>query len=115
MANVFDASEWLDMMSDTVDVYPYLSQSVSGVPTYASLPTTYPAYIEMKNHRVIDAIGREVMAKGKVFLGVPAVIDVRSKVVLPAEYVPTSPPIISVDIANDENGNHHSVLHIGGA
>lgn len=106
-------SEFFDMMPDTVTIDAWVSYSVSGVPRYAGTPRTYRAYIEMKNHRVIDGQGREVLAKGRVFMGTNVVCDVKDKVTLPAEYVPRTPPIIAVNVVSDDEGNHHTTLEIG--
>lgn len=115
MADVygFDVSEWLDMMADTIYINSWLSNSVSGFPTYSGTQQSSLAYIEIKNHRIIDSMGREVMARGKVFMGSSLVVDVRDKLTLPSEYQPANPPILAVNIANDEKGNHHTVLEIG--
>jgi len=107
------ASIWSDMMADTVTVDAWVSQNVSGVPTYAGAPVTYQCYIEMKNHLIVDAIGREIMARGRVFMGSNAVVSVKDKITLPSEYVPASPPILAVNIATDESGNHHTTIEIG--
>lgn len=106
-------SDWLDFMPSEVTIYPWVSQSVSGVPTYSMIGTPYPCRIEMKNHRIIDRNAREITAKGRIFLGTTTVPDVRDKLVLPSPYVPTSPPILDANLADDENGPHHVVLEIG--
>jgi len=106
-------SAWLDMMADTITIEPWVSQSVSGVPTYSGVTTTYPCYIEMKNHLIVDALGREILARGRVFMGSNANISVKDKITLPSEYVPVSPPILAVNIATDESGNHHTTIEIG--
>lgn len=106
-------SEWLDMMSDTVTIYPFVSRSVSGQPTYSATGTTYPAYIELKNALVVDKMGHTVTARGRVFIGSSVVVGYEDKVMLPSEYVPQNAPIISVNVQNDESGNHHTVLYFG--
>lgn len=108
-----DVSEWLDMMADTVTVYPFASRSVAGVPTYSTTGTTYPAYIRMKNKLIVDKGGREILARGYVILGSNAVVGTEDKIVLPSDYVPVNPPILGVDISPDENGNHHTTVWIG--
>lgn len=109
----FNVADFLDMMADTVTIDAWVSNSVSGVPTYAGAPASYPAYIEIKNRRIIDHTGREVMARGRVFLGSAVNVDVRAKITLPSEYQPVTPPILAVNIANDEAGNHHTTIEIG--
>lgn len=111
--NGFDVSDWLDMMSDTVTITPFTGRSVSGVPTYNGTPWTAPAYIEMKNHLIINHEGREVMAKGRVFMGTTQIPGIEDKVTLPSDYIPVSPPILAVNLVNDEGGTHHVTLEIG--
>lgn len=106
-------SDWLDMMPSTVTIYPWTGQSVSGVPTYSITGTIYPCRIEMKNHRIVDANAKEITARGRIFLGTTTAPDVRSKIVLPSGYTPTSPPILDANLADDEDGPHHVVLEIG--
>ena len=108
-----DVSFWLDLMADTVTIDAWVSQSSSGVPSYAGAPVSYPAYIEVKNRLIIDAQGREIIARGRVFLGATANIGVKDKLTLPSGYVPLSPPILAVNQANDELGTHHITLDIG--
>ena len=106
-------NDWLDMMPDTVTIYPFVSRSASAQPVYSVTGTSYPARVEMRNQMTLDKQGREVMARGRVYLGSNAVIGNEDKIVLPTEYVPRNPPIIAVNIQPDESGNHHTVLFIG--
>ena len=106
-------SEWIDMMSDTVTITPWTAQNVSGVPTYGGASWNSPAHIEMKNHLIVDAMGREILAKGRVFMGTTQVPSVKDKITLPSNYVPVSPPILAVNLINDESGIHHVTLEIG--
>lgn len=104
---------WADMMADSVTITPWTAQSVSGVPVFGGAPATYSCYIEMKNHLIVDAKGREILARGRVFMGTNVVVSVKDKITLPSEYVPTSPPILAVNVATDESGNHHTTIEIG--
>lgn len=108
-----NVAEWLDFMVDIVTITPWTGQNVTGVPTYGGTPVSYSAYIEMKNHLIVDANGREILAKGRVFLGTTAQISIKDKVTLPSDYVPVSPPILAVNLCNDELGTHHVTLEIG--
>lgn len=113
MADTFDVSNWLDMMADTITIDAWVRDSISGVPVYAGAPVGYQCYIEMKNHRIVDHLGREIMARGKVFVGSAVVAGIRDQITLPSEYVPLTPPILAVNVANDEFGNHHTTIEIG--
>lgn len=105
--------EFLDLMSDTVTVYPFTSFASGAGATYSGTGTAYVCHINMKNHMIVTHDGREIMARGRIVFGSVAVIGVKDKVVLPAEYTPVSPPILAVNISNDENGNHHTTIEIG--
>jgi len=106
-------SEWFDMMADTITVYPFVSRSVSGAPTYSTTGTTYKAYIHMKNHLVVTRDGKTATARGYIILGSNAVIGIEDKIVLPSDYRPTEPPLLDVNVEPDEAGNHHTKLEIG--
>lgn len=100
------------MMADSVTIYAWTGKSVSGAPTYSGTGTSYVCYISMKNHKIIGNDGKEILAKGRVILGSNAVINPKDKIVLPAEYIPTDPPILAIDVETDESGNHHTTIHI---
>lgn len=106
-------NEFLDFMADTVTIYAWTGQSVSGVPSYSVSGTTYTCRVELANHLIVDAQGREVLARGRIIMGTTTTIGIKDKIVLPAEYIPTSPPILAVNVEPDENGNHHVTLEIG--
>lgn len=100
------------MMGSTITLEPYVSKSVSGVPTYGA-PVSYACYIEMKNHYVISWEGREVMARGRVFMATTVMPNIKDRITLPAGNIPLQPPIIAVNAQDDESGTHHMVLEIG--
>lgn len=105
-------ADWLDFMADTVTLEPCTGHSVSGAPTYGTA-VSYSAYIEMKNRIIVDRNGREVTARGRVFLGTATVININDRITLPTGTIPLQPPIIAVNMASDEGGVHHVTLDIG--
>lgn len=113
LGGIAPIEDFLDMMPDTVTIYAFQSQTVAGLPTYATTGTPYRCHIRMKNHMIVDAAGREILARGRIVLGTRNVISVKDKIVLPSEYVPVSPPILAVNVATDESGNHHTTVEIG--
>jgi hypothetical protein len=108
-----DIGFWLDMMSDEITINPWVSKTSAHGNVYSPDGVSYPAYIEMKNHIVLNNLGEEVVARGRVFVGSHVVAGTKDLLTLPAEYTPRTPPIISVNVVNDESGNHHTVLEIG--
>src|SRR5947207_7693859 len=103
-----DLQEFLDFLPSTVTIYPWQSTDASGAMTWASTGTSYPARIQMKNHLVRDRSGREVVARGSVYLGTSTIIGIDDKVELPVGFVPRNPPIISVMPKYDE----HAILYV---
>lgn len=110
---VGSVQEFLDLMSDTVTVYAYTGFASGSGATYSSTGTSYTCHINMKNHVIVTHDGREVTARGRIVFGSVAVIDVKDKIVLPSEYTPVDPPILGVNISNDEFGAHHTTIDIG--
>ena len=105
--------EWLDFMSDTVTITPWTAWDGQGKSVFGGTPVSYPAYIEMKNRLIVDAGGREVIARGRVFMGTTVVPNVKDQITLPADFVPTTPPMLAVNVVSDEAGIHHITIDIG--
>lgn len=110
-------AEFFDMMPATVQVAPYVSDDQYGKPTYGA-DVAYSARISIKDELVRSHDGREIAARGKVYLfsTVPPITTVpttRDRITLPAQYVPTKPPILDVQPETDQAGIHHVVLVIG--
>jgi len=108
-----ELNDFLDFMPDTVQIVPYIETSVNGVIRYSTTPLTYPARIEMKNRLVVDRSGRTVVSRGRVYLGTTVPPSIKDKIILPAQYTPSEPPVISVNPQNDDSGNHHITIEIG--
>lgn len=111
--------EFLDLMSDTVDFYARTGKDGQGKAIYAATPSNsrpIPCRIEMKNRLIVVHQGgevREALARGRVILGSSFKPGIEDKIVLPADYVPISPPILAVNIVPDESGDHHTTVEIG--
>jgi hypothetical protein len=107
-------SDFLDFMPDSVSFNAWLSQDRTGKPTYDELNTTVVrCRISMENHLIVNAEGREVLARGTITLGTTVAPNVKDRITLPAGNVPTSPPMLAVNLSSDENGPHHVVIKIG--
>lgn len=113
ITGVGSIEEFLDLMADSVTVYAFAAFTSGSGASYSGTGTSYPCHINMKNHLIVDATGREVLAKGRIQLGSSAVIGIKDKIVLPSEYIPVSPPILAVNVSTDETGNHHTTIEIG--
>ena len=108
-------TDFLDMMADTITVYAMLpTLDSSGKPQYdLAHPQVFPCRIQMGNHIVVDANGREVTARGTIYVGTFVAPPLTSKIVLPSDYTVQSPPILDSSSVRDENGPHHVKLEIG--
>lgn len=104
--------EWLDFMPETLRTRAFVSRSVSGKPSYSPAVNSYPCRVEMRNHKIVNRSGQEVLAKGKIFVGTTDSIGIDDLIILPAGYVPASPPLLDVNIQADESGTHHVTLEI---
>lgn len=103
-------NEWADFMPQTVIIEPWVAYTGGGnASTYGS-PASYSCRIEMKNHLVVDKNGKTVTARGKVFLLSASIIGSKDRVTLPTGYIPVQPPLIDVNVVDDESGNHHTTL-----
>lgn len=108
-----DISEWADMMPQTITVEPWLSYKGGGSGANYDTAVSYACRIEMGNHLVVGPNDRVVTAKGIVFLMSASVIGIKDRITLPTGYLPTQPPLLNVDVEDDETGNHHTCLHFG--
>lgn len=104
--------ELLELMPSSVLIAPFVSQSGSTQPTYGA-DVAYQCRISMGAQYVRSADGREVMARGRIYLATTNAFTVRDRVTLPAGYGPTQPPIVNVNTEDDQNGANHVVLVIG--
>ena len=105
--------EFADMLGETVTLEPWQSQDQWGEPTYAA-GRAYPARVEMRSRMIAGRDGKEVAARGRVFVGMDAVPSVKDRLTLPAAYSPQQPPLLDVAPVRDEAGLHHVVLWFGG-
>ena len=106
-----DINEWADFMPHTIQVEPWVSYKGGGSDSNYGDAEPYSCRIEMRNHLVVDQNAKTVTARGRVFLLSTTVIGYKDRVTLPTGYTPTKPPLIAVDVNDDETGTHHVCLH----
>lgn len=88
----------VSLLDDTVTIEPFVSQDTSQAPTYGAA-VTYPAQVLPWVERTIDAQGREFRSSAKaakVIIPDRLAVDPRSRITLPAGFVPNQPPIRAV-------------------
>lgn len=88
-------STMLTLMEDTVSIEPFVSMSSSQAPTYGTL-VSYAAQVLPWSERGLDAQGREWKSSAKVIIPERVAVDIRSRITLPAGFVPNMPPIRAV-------------------
>ena len=104
-------SELVELLGQTLTVYPYQSFNQYGEATFSTSGTTYAARIEEKPTMVINQFGEETIASHTVYVNSTAGIDLTSRVVLPDG---SEPNLIRSDIQPDVDGTvHHVVLFFG--
>lgn len=106
-------NEWADIMPQTVTIEPWTGFSDGGAGSTYGTSYNSACRIQMKNHQAVTKDGRTVTARGKVFLLSLVIPTVKDRVTLPMSYTPRQPPIIDVNVEDDETGNHHIVLVLG--
>ncbi len=96
-------SNFMKFMTDTVTIEPKTGQNAYGEPSYGTA-VTYKARIVAGNFKVIDVLGRERIARHKIWLNTANQIDSESRVTLPATYNPQQPSILNSMSYPDQNG-----------
>lgn len=108
------SKEYLQLMPDTVTVADVATRDEYGKRTYATA-TSHRARISLKDERVVNLLGVEVLANIKIVLAPDAAgnlpsIDAESRLTLPDG---STPEVVSFGIASDEDGPHHAVVWVG--
>lgn len=107
------APELLEFMTETITLEPYVGQDAYGAPTYGTA-VPYSARVSLQNQLVRSHDGREMASRGKVYVAMTTVPDVRSRLTLPSSYQPTVMPLLDVQPENDETSVlNHVVLVLG--
>ena len=115
-------TDLLDLLVSTVQIAPWVSYQGAGYanPVYGA-NVAYSARISLKDELVRSHDGREIMARGKVYLAplvgtyvaASAVPSTKDRITLPTGYAPSNPPILDVQPEQDEIGIYNVILVIG--
>lgn len=102
-----------DLFNRTVTIAPYASQTTAGKPSYGSA-VSYSARVVMKDVGVRTLEGTTIIGKGTVYLPGVYVVTTRDKLTLPSGVLsPSTPPILSVSVTDDEMGGSYTTMVIG--
>jgi hypothetical protein len=105
--------ELLALMTQTITIAPYTGQNAYAAPQFDT-PVSYSCRVSAMNEYVRSHDGREVVAKGKVYVAMTTIPSVQDRVVLPVAYLDEFPPILNVLPEIDDAGDvNHVVLILG--
>lgn len=103
--------DFLDSMTETVNLAPRTGSDGFGQPTYGS-NVAHAARIERSPELVRDVNGSEVVSSARVYT-VPAAVASNSfgfaRITMPDS---TTPPILRADPQRDDDGAHHLRLSV---
>ncbi len=99
------AASLKSLMRDTVTIAPFTSMTSAQVFSYG-IPVTYRCLIERGARRTVGNDGREVVSTVQVTIPERVFIDQRSRITLPAGFVPQTPPILNVTHAKNLGLDH---------
>jgi len=103
--------DFSDLLTQSVTIEPYSSSDGYGGATYGAA-VTYKARVVGKQQLVKAISGQDKVSMFTVYLKSNAAIDSRSRITLPADYVPNTPPILAVGLYPDEDGIHHTQIYL---
>lgn len=103
----FDSS-LLSLMEDEVTIEPFSAIDSTQAITFGA-PVTYAALIQRGAKRVINQQGREVISNVQVYIPDRVHVDQRSRLTLPAGFVPQQPQILAVEPAKALGLDHTMV------
>ncbi len=103
---------FLHMMPHTVTIESLGSRNAYGHVTYGS-SVAYRARVVGKQRMVTDTQGKEIISTHTIYLASNDMIDTTARITLPAGFVPSSPPIVSIGRYPDGTGIFATVVYVG--
>ena len=107
--------EFLEMASTTVTIAPLSTTGVTvyGAPSSFGAAVTYTARVEPEQRLIQDSAGQEIMSKFRIFvMSSSASIGTSDQITAAGS---TELRIVTVDPVNDDEGQHHVELMLGGS
>lgn len=99
-----------ELMVDTVTIAAVSTKDAYGKRAWSS-PTTFTGCrVQQGDHKILDSLGQEKVANGRVYLANAPTVTLNDKLTLPDG---SSPPILAISRLRDERGAHHTILHFG--
>lgn len=100
-----------ELCTQSVSHTPWTGQNASGEPTFGSA-TSYKAQVSGQNRLVWDSAGKQVLSSLRVIFAQYVAINPKDKLTLPSGYPVSSPPILSVDLWQNDEGQDHTTVHL---
>jgi hypothetical protein len=100
----------LSLMADTVTIESASTHNEYGETTYGAA-STYQARVQGRVKMIRTPMGDEKVSTVQVYLAQVTSVTVRDRLTLPARYDPTTPDILAVVQAVDENGAYGEVVY----
>ena len=102
--------EYLELFSERVTLYPPSTKDKYGKTTFSASGVSACVHLVAEELVMRDIDGREVIQTGKAYVYGTPTVDTTYKMVLADGSIPV---VLSVDVANDQNGPHHTVIRFG--
>ena len=110
--------DFLEIMTDSVVINTFSTVSAWGTAGWSTAGSTYAAYVEWGEHKVISADGQEAVARLAVYVagtssgGAPPQMSAKDRVTLSANWASIQPRILSVErLADDSSSRYATVVH----
>lgn len=104
----FDAA-LADLMPSTVQVAAPTTRDAYGKPQAFGADVAVQCRVEQGPQMIRGVDGREVVSTARVYTAGPVDVPLASRITLPDG---TQPEILRVELQNDEDGPHHTVVYV---
>src|SRR5690349_12216787 len=103
--------DFADFLNDIVTIEPMLARDDYGAAVYGP-GVDYPCRIDGSTKQTVNVNGVERSVMAVVFLtGNPAILP-SDRITLPVNFNPQQPPMLRVNLFQDENGSHHTEIAV---
>jgi hypothetical protein len=99
-----------DLMVQSITIAAVSSKDAYGKRTWGSPSTINQCRVQSGDHKVLDSLGQEKVANGRVYVPGAPTLTLNDKITLPDG---STPPILAISRLSDERGSHHSIIHYG--
>lgn len=101
---------FLDLMPSTVTIYAQSTRDAYGKQSFAATGTDVRCRVVPESRVMRTADARDVVSSGRVICYGTPTVDTQSRLVLPDG---SDAIVLAVQVQNDEEGSHHTVITFG--